>query len=832
MQNWSLSSIEQPGRYLGGELNTHRNLEEAKLNICLVFPDLYEIGISYHGFQILYHLFNKLEGINCERAYLPWADMQQYLGTRGQKLASLETGRPLEEFDVLGITLQTELHYPGVLKILDLAGIPRKASERQCSPMVIGGGPCAFHPEPIAPFFDGFLLGDGEEAVPEISEIMGAGDFKKLSYREKWEAISKINGMYVPSLFTVNQSNSNIIRNKSGFNLRVKGRVTSQLKPEFYPDTPIVPLIKGVHDRLTVELMRGCTKGCRFCQAGNIHRPLRERPVRDIINQVQIGLESTGWNEIGLLSLSTSDYSQLVTLLEVLASKVTERRATFAFPSLRPGSFTEEIAKIDTGGKRTSLTFAVEAGSERLRGVINKSLQEEELFEAVTRAFKYKWRAVKLYLMVGLPTETEEDIEEGAELLKRISQLTPRGKELRVSVAPFIPKPHSVFEREAMFDADVLKSRQWNLLSGLDGRWIKKNWRDVNESLIEAILSRGDRRFSKVIEYIADSGSCFESWGGLFSEAKWFEGFDKFVPDWMSYASEFAQDDPVPWQHLSKGFSRKWMREDLQIAYKSQRIEDCRNDKCYDCGLMKECEKVTPINDRDYSFSINSSSQRNDILEVPENQRYRLTVSKLGSARYLGHHDFMTILERSLRMANVPLRLSQGFNPRPKLSYGPALSLGIGTLKTWMEFETYMRIDTIALLKQLKSILPKGIKPWTIREKNKTKSEQTFEETRTYRIRLRNNKKLTFDYPALQLKENGNPISSIDLIESNEIGNTLNMRIKKHNNRFSNPGILLSNLVFEEDAESRILESPEILTITLMQDKLDSFWQKNNIGVK
>lgn len=735
------STIERPGRYVGGEWNSIHKGSGIDYRVCLVFPDLYDIGMSYYGFQILYHILNVMDGISCERSFLPWLDMQRLIGQRKVSLSSIESGLPLSQFDLIGITLQTEMHYPGVLKILDLAGIPRYAEQRGDEfPLIIGGGPSAFHPEPVAPFFDVFLLGDGEEALPELIGMTRQGAFRKLSKRDKWQRIAELDGFYVPGLYRADPMTSRKIVPIDGAPPRVRARAVSALKSENYPVNPIVPSVRGEHDRLTVEIMRGCTQGCRFCQAGMIHRPLRERSVEDVIEQVMAGLQSTGWDEIGLLSLSTSDYSQLEPLLIQLTEKLRGKKATVGYPSLRPATFTEDIAAIDTGGRRSSLTFAVESGSSRMRDVINKNVTDEDLFTAVERAYRHGWSSVKLYFMVGLPTEKSDDIREAEQLLKKLERMVPRGKSIHFSVAPFIPKPHSVFEGEQFVDIDELWHRMRGMYRPTGKRWVKLSNHDPQRSGIEALLSRGDRRLAPVIEAIADEGDGFEGWGGHFSADRWYRVLGELLPDWRDQLKKIDVDEPRPWGHLSKGISPKFMRDDLKAAYSAVKIVDCRTDECYKCGLRKVCDFVEPIKVH-ASPAITEEASDATTGTTAEHYRYRLIFSKLWKARFLGHHDLMNAIERGLRRAGVPLKYKEGYSPKPKVSYGPAIPLGYGVVKHWLEFETSEVLNVSDCLRQLKVNLPVGVRPWSVQPIQRgEKTEQSV--VRSYRLRFRGELKL------------------------------------------------------------------------------------------
>lgn len=769
-----LTTVERPARYFGGEINSVKPGFNVDFHFCLAFPDLYDLGIAYHGFQILYHLLNGIEGVQCERCYLPWIDMQDLMRRRGVSLYSLETGRSMDDFDAIGITLQNEMHYPGVVKLLDLARIPRRSSDRSDSdPLIIGGGPCAFHPEPISLFFDAFVVGDGEEALPEMVEVMRDRGFHRASRAEKWLALSHIDGVYVPALYDSDPLNPRKIIPTGGQSRRIGARTITSLKPEYYSTKPIVPFIQGAHDRLTVEIMRGCSQGCRFCQAGMIQRPVRERPVDDIVTQVVEGLNSTGWNEVGLLSLSTSDYSQLEELLGILSDRLSGRRATLAFPSLRPTSFTESIAGINTGGRRSTLTFAVEAGSQRLRDVINKGLTEPDLESAVDRAYRHGWRVVKLYFMVGLPSETDEDIDEGAAILNHLQKTVPKGRELHVSVSPFIPKPHTVFQTADFENTSVLLARQKRLFRSVSRKWVKTNWRDPSLSLVESILSRGDRRLAPAIEMVSDSGTGFESWGGQFYLDRWTQALDRHLPGWKDLIHGIQGDEHQPWDHLSKGFTKQFLDKDLTASKDAVVLPDCRSGECYLCGIMTLCRdagnlqtdtfsdaskqndsRVTAPSTRDSNghpgetlspmkpaLSLNSLPGGNGGAAIsstagksylkgrqaalpatsaeptavnPKKYRYRLTFSKLNRVRLLGHRDLMRAVERALNRAGIPLLYRLGYASRPRISFGPAIPLGHGANKLWLEFESSIDSDLSDWSVHLKAALPRGIKPWSI----------------------------------------------------------------------------------------------------------------------
>jgi len=505
-----------------------------------------------------------------------------------------------------------------------------------------------------------------------------------------------------------------------------------------------------------VEIMRGCTQGCRFCQAGMLHRPVRERSVGDIVNQVMAGIEATGWNEVGLLSLSTSDYSRLEELLEELTDRLAGRHISVAFPSLRPSTFTEAIGAVETGGRKSSLTFAVEAGSQRLRDVINKGLNEDELIEAVACAYRYGWKIVKLYFMVGLPTERMDDIDEGAKLLTRLQRMVPHGRELHVSVSPFIPKPHSVFAREGFLSVAELIERRRRLLSRVNRRWIKLSWHDPEMSQIEALLARGSRRMASVVEAVSGNGGGLESWGGLFDAGRWFNSLEEGCPAWRELLGPIDLKQSLSWDHLRKGISDRFYSEDMKSAYRGDLLADCRTGECYNCGLMKECERIEAdvgivggsLSDEDFTPPLSPPGNRGGRLGEKESidntqHRYRLYFTKLLSARYLGHRDLMNGVIRALRRAGTPLQYSRGYNPRPKVSHSPALPLGQGSVRLWLDFDTTGELEAETWLQRWRKTFPTGVKPLVLEEIEKIgrRSEDT-SERQIYRLRFNRTVKL------------------------------------------------------------------------------------------
>jgi radical SAM-linked protein len=535
-----------------------------------------------------------------------------------------------------------------------------------------------------------------------------------------------------------------------------------------------------------------------------INRPVRERPVAEIVEQVKRGLENTGYDEVSLLSLSTSDYSKLPELLNTLTDFLTQRHATLAFPSLRPSTFTEEMAKVDTGGKKTGITFAVEAGSQRLRDVVNKDLTREQLFESTERAWRNGWSVVKLYFMVGLPTEQLSDIEEGSVLLQQLQRNIPRGKSLHVSVSPFIPKPHSIFEREKFFDIKELTERQHLLLNRLNPRRVKMSYHDPRMSRIETLLARGDRSMSRVIECVAEHSTGIEAWSGNFAEERWLKAMDQYIPDWSGLLKAQDAGKKTVWSFISKGFTQHFRQEDLVAAYNAVRLHDCKTGECYNCGLKRSCDQVVSewtSDDKDIILQLSPKKDR-QIQENNSKFRYRLSFTKLLNARYLGHHDLMRVATLSLLRAGLVLNYTQGFNPRPKVTYDQAIPLGHGKCKLWIEFETSIELEIGEWLKRLRLVFPSGIKVVQLEELSKNSNNQTeISDQKLYRLR--------FDKPVKisRLKSEILDDDETGLLnwELDKTAQVMTLKMQRMKGRKVNPVVTGQNLINGMNEEVRIL---------------------------
>ncbi len=595
-----LSMVQKPGRYTGGELNSViKNPEDVDIRFAFCFPDTYEIGMSHLGMKILYSLLNKREDTWCERVFAPWVDMEELMRKNDVPLFALESSDEIKDFDVIGFTLQYELCYTNVLNMLDLAGVPvRSADRKSLTPLVIGGGPCVCNAEPIADFFDLTLPGEGEEVLNELMDLFKEYKKKGASKEEFLKAASKIEGVYVPSFYEFSYNDDNTIKSvtpSNGAPERVKKRIISDLDTVFYPESFVVPFIDIVHDRAVEEIFRGCIRGCRFCQAGFLYRPIREKSSETVNKQCRSLCDTTGYDEISLSSLSTSDYTQLQSLLEGIFSWSEDDKVSVSLPSLRVDNFSDELMEKLQKVRKSGLTFAPEAGTQRLRDAINKNVTEREVIETSRKAFSGGWTNVKLYFMMGLPTETNEDVVGIADLAQKVvdefykNPNKPKGKGVNVSISVscFVPKPFTPFQWEAQDTMEQLKAKQHLLLESVKSRKISVSYHDARTSFLEGVFARGDRRLCDVMERAWRKGCRFDSWDECFSFEKWMEAFEECGVDPYFYTSrKRSYDEILPWDHMDYGISNKFFQKEAEKAYQSVTTPHCR-EKCNACGANK-----------------------------------------------------------------------------------------------------------------------------------------------------------------------------------------------------------------------------------------------------
>ena len=607
-----LPAVKKPIQYVGGELNsTVKDWDACDVRWALMYPDAYEVGLPNQGVMILYEVLNEREGVLAERTYSVWPDMEEKLREHGVPQFTVDGHRPVGDFDLFGVSFSTELGYTNLLTALDLAGIPLEAAERDMThPVVIAGGHAAFNPEPIADFIDAAVIGDGEQAVLAITDITRAwksegrpGGRDGLLLR-----LAATGGVYVPRFYDVEYLADGRIQrvapNRSGVPWQVAKHTVMDLDEWPYPKKPLVPLAETVHERMSVEIFRGCTRGCRFCQAGMITRPVRERSITGIGDMVKAGLESTGYEEVGLLSLSSADHSEIAEIAKGLADRYEGTQTSLSLPSTRVDAFNIDLAnELSRNGRRSGLTFAPEGGSERIRKVINKMVSEEDLIRTVTAAYSAGWRQVKLYFMCGLPTETDEDVLQIAEMARNVIKAgreATGSRDIRctVSIGGFVPKPHTPFQwcgqlGAAETDERLRKLRDTIRADKNYARAIGFRYHDGKPGIVEGLLSRGDRRVGKVIRAVWEDGGRFDGWSEFFSYDRWMAAAERGLADepvdvaWYT-TRERDQIEVLPWDHLDSGLDRDWLWEDWQDALRETEVDDCRWTPCFDCGVCPQ----------------------------------------------------------------------------------------------------------------------------------------------------------------------------------------------------------------------------------------------------
>lgn len=587
-----LREVERPTRYVDREWGVLRR-PDAGYRVALMYPDTYEVGMANQALQVLAARLSTLDDVACERVFVPWVDMAAAMRAHDVPLFTLESCTPLVEMDMLGITLPNELTYTNVLEALDLAGIPLRAHERdETHPLVVGGGPCSHNPEPMAPFFDAILVGDGEEAVLEIVASHRASRAAGLSREESVRALAAIEGVYVPMLYA--SGGDGAVRPADGAPALVRRRILADLDAYASPTCPVVPYADVVHDRATVEVLRGCSRGCRFCQAGMVYRPVRERPADSIVRDAVASLRCTGYEEISLTSLSTADHSQLEEVLRRLANRLEGTGTAISVPSLRVDSFTVPLARLLGDGRKAGLTFAPEAGSQRLRDAINKNITEEEIVAAVDQAFTAGWRRVKLYFMIGLPTETDEDVAAIPALVERVfataRAATPPaergGLRVAVSVSTFVPKAHTPFQWDGQLPIDEVRRRQAMLRQAMPRKGVELSFHDAGSSLLEAVLAKGGREAADGVEAAWRAGAVFDAWSEHFSAERWTEALASAGIDAAAYAAE-ARDrhGALPWDHIDSGLSSAFLRAERERTERAETTPDCTFGDCTGCGV-------------------------------------------------------------------------------------------------------------------------------------------------------------------------------------------------------------------------------------------------------
>ncbi len=764
-----LLNIQKPAQYIGGEIGSViKDDKDISLHFCLAFPDTYEVGMSHIGFQILYDLINRDKNSWAERVYAPLPDMEKILRTRKLPLCTLESQRPLNKFDIIGFSLQYELCMTGILTILELGGIPLLSKDRtEDHPIVIGGGPVVYHPEPFSDFFDAFLVGDGEELVPEFNEKIKEAKKLKLSRAEILDQISQIEGVYVPSFFEAQYNSENKFTGikplKENYK-NIRRRIISTLVGAPYPTNPIVPNIKAIHDRLSVEVMRGCVRGCRFCQAGYLYRPQRERSPEDIIKIVGESLGNTGYEELSLLSLSTADYCSILPLISSIKEKYAQNdELAVSFPSTRVDALKPELLEEVQTIRRSGFTIAPEAGTQRLRDSINKGVTDEQIIETCSNVFRLGWNSVKMYFMIGLPTETNEDIEGIIDLGKRVKKIAGPYKEVTVSVSTLVPKPHTPFQWARQIDEAETQAKQRRIGFALKRFRVNYRYHYAFSTFLEGVFARGDRKLSQVILKAYTSGSRLEGWTEKLSYRIWMEAFDECGINPHQYLEERDTADALPWDHISCDIPKSYFLKEWQRALDVRTTPDCLTQTCSICGACdydatkndlfertRTQKRLGIINPRweqtiaNGGLIDNTSAQ--DIskptvfkkekpgtyklkeylrtetdqtpasareLSLPVVQRVRLAYRKNLNAKFFAHLEMSSIFFRAMRRAKIPIAFSKGFNPKPKIIFGPPLQLGLESNCEYVDIFLTKELSAgeinRSFLTELNKILPTGL---------------------------------------------------------------------------------------------------------------------------
>lgn len=704
-----LADVTKPYQYIGDEyLAYKKKMSDEDVSIVFAFPDKYEIGVSNLGVRVLYYVVNKEDGLVADRAYAPEFDCKDALEKNNVKLYAVESKKPLKGFDFVGFSLQYELAYPTVLKMLDLADIPVKRKERdENDPIIVAGGPCCFNPKPMSEFIDLFLIGDGEELNVELMKKYK--EIRHLSRAEKLNELAKIKGVYSP-----------ILQNKT------EKRIC-QLNNDNLPLTNPIPYSSCVHDRTIIEIRRGCGRMCRFCQPGHVTLPIRERKAEDIINAVNKATSITGYDEYSLLSLSSNDYTNIEPVIDDLTAMLCERKVSVSLPSQRIDRYNEHLAAVVRGIRKSTITLAPEAGSQRLRNVINKNLTEEQILSTVLNCYKTGADSIKLYFIMGLPTESKEDLEEMAKLLSTIrwkSQLIKKEMGLQnplrltCTLSIFVPKPFTPFQRHGQNTKEEIKEKLTYLLSLTDKiKNVKINYHNPFVSKLEAAFTRGDERYADLIYTLYKKGAYMTSWDEYLDYSMWEETAEECgISLDEEAAKQFSKDEVLPWEVIDIGIPRSWFEQEYEKALRNENTIPCEFN-CVNCGVCRNF-KTHKVIDKKYEKKT-TEQELHEKLEEKHNEvptRYRLKLTKEGSLKYLSHLDWQNTIIKSLYRSGLKLNFSQGFNPTPKISLGIALPIFVESVTEFIDIEFFDNIGKDELKEKLSKAFPSQIRVLDLKE--------------------------------------------------------------------------------------------------------------------